>query len=138
MTEGNKFDKYKEVIEGKTQIVLENDGDVPDEEFELTVKNSEKMLIMNYFQVQEQAKKDYALVPAPLTDTIEILFFNLFRRAYTDEDAKNIKAMVDDRFADLMIAFMIGFKWATREQLDEMKEQIKEAAKGTKKKESTP
>ena len=80
MTEEKKFDKYKEVVLGKTLIVLENDDGEPDEEFELVVKNSEKMLIMNYFQVQEQAKKNYDLVPASLTDEIETLFFNLFKR----------------------------------------------------------
>lgn len=138
MTEEKKFDKYKEVIEGKTQIILENEGDTPDEEFELIVKNSEKMLIMNYFQVQDLAKKNYDLVPTNLTDEIETLFFNLFRRAYPNDDVKNIKSMIDNKFAELMISFMIGFKWATKEQLDEVKENIKAESKGTKKKESTP
>ena len=133
-----KFDKYEQIVEGKTKIILKDDDGNAEDEFELVVRNSEKMLIMNYFTVQNQATRRLEFVDPRLTDRIEALYVQLFRRAYPKENAASIQKMVSERFMDIMSALMIGFKWTTEEAMEKAKEEYMESMTGKKKPGGTP
>lgn len=133
-----KFDKYEQIVEGKTKIVLKDDDDKVEDEFELIVRNSEKMLILNYFTAQNQASKRMVEVDSKFTDKVEALYIQLFRRAYPKENAANIVKMVNGRFVELLTAFMIGFKWTTEEDIANLKSQAKDEMFGKKKPGGSP
>lgn len=128
-----QFDKYEQIVEGKTKIVLKDKAGKVEDEFELIVRNSEKMLILNFFTAQSQAARKMESVDTRFTDKIEALYIQLFRRAYPKENATNIVKMINDRFVELMTAFMVGFKWTTEDEMEQAKEQLKESIDGKKK-----
>lgn len=132
----SSFDKYKEVVEGKTRIFFYDENGKPEEEYDVLVSNDEKMLLLNYFMAQQQVVQKMEPVPRKFTKTIEDLYLELFYKSYPQEDKELIRKMVVSRFTELMTSFMIGFKWTTPEQIKEGVESVRASLAGVKKKDT--
>lgn len=130
----SNFDKYKEVVEGKTKIFFYDAVGKPVEDYDLIVTNDEKMLLLNYFMAQQQAAQKMEPVPRSFTSKVEALYFDLFFKSYPQEDKALIRKMVVSRFTELLTSFMIGFKWTTIEQIKEGTDAVKASLAGVKKK----
>lgn len=133
----SKFSRYSEAVEGKVKLILKDDDNKVVDTFELLAKNSEKMLILNYFGISRQATQSIELLAPENTDTLEQTMFTIFQRSYPKENPTNIRKMIDEYFIHLLPAFMISFGWTNEELLEQAVKEMNKEMTGRSKKKDT-
>jgi hypothetical protein len=95
-----------------TQYLGKLEIKVDGQNLELDAKLKDKEKLMKSQKIKDEDKK--------ITLLTEVLL-EILSRSYPDEPKEEIEAFVDKNYVEYMQELMIAFKWAKREELEDLK-----------------